>query len=208
MAALLDLLFPSNCVVCERSPLLVCPGCLPTPVPRTQRLSGLELFFALDLEGSAERLISGYKDQTKLALARYLAAYLDEALAQLGQTPQQLAFPPSSRANFSRRGYNPVAVVCSKSRLVGGLPQVKVKLKRQTIDQRSLGAKQREENLQGAFEIELGKGQVMIIDDVVTTGATAQSLAKELERAGYEVTGICAIARRNQMLLTSQIKKA
>ena len=79
MSALLDLLFPSKCVVCERPPQLVCVGCLPAPRPRSELLSGYRLSYALDLEGAAEKLITGYKDQSKLALAGYLAGYLDEA---------------------------------------------------------------------------------------------------------------------------------
>ena len=208
MSALLDFLFPSNCVVCERAPQLVCPECLPLSLPRTERLDGLDLHFALDLEGAAERLITGYKDQMKLAIARHLADYLDQAAAELPQIPKQLAFPPSSKQNFAKRGYNPVSAVCSRSRLLHGLAQVRVERTKEIEDQRSLGAKERAGNLEGAFRIKHGKGQVLIVDDVVTTGATARALAQELEQAGYEVYGICAIARRNQTWLTSKIKKA
>ena len=38
---------------------------------------------------------------------------------------------------------------------------------------------------------------VLIVDDVVTTGATVLALAAAIELAGYQVAGICAIARRN-----------
>jgi len=61
MSALLDLLFPSKCVVCERPPQPVCVGCLPAPRPRSELLSGYRLSYALDLEGAAEKLISGYR---------------------------------------------------------------------------------------------------------------------------------------------------
>ncbi len=89
MSALLDLLFPSKCVVCERPPQPVCVGCLPAPRPQCELLSGYRLSHALDLEGAAEKLITGYKDQSKLALARYLAGYLNEALELLPVRPAQ-----------------------------------------------------------------------------------------------------------------------
>ena len=40
MSALLDLVFPSKCVVCERPPQLVCSGCLPAPRPHSELLTG------------------------------------------------------------------------------------------------------------------------------------------------------------------------
>lgn len=208
MSALLDLLFPSTCVVCDRAPQLICPECLPLWLPRTEKLEGLDLYFALDLEGAAERLITGYKDQMKLALAGHLARYLDQAVAMLPQIPEQIAYPPSSKRNFARRGFNPVSVICSRSALLGSVPRVQVGLERQTEEQRHLAAKERHANLEGAFRVQQGKGQVLIVDDVVTTGATVGSLARQLRRAGYEVYGICAIARRNQTWLTSPLKKA
>ena len=80
MSALSDLVFPSKCVVCERPPQLVCSGCLPTPWPQSELLTGYRLSYALDFEDAAEKLITGYKDQSKLALASDLADYLDLAL--------------------------------------------------------------------------------------------------------------------------------
>ena len=208
MSALLDLLFPSKCVVCERPPQPVCVGCLPAPRPRSELLSGHRLSYALDLEGAAEKLISGYKDQSKLALARYLAGYLNEALELLPVRPTKILVPPSSRKNFARRGYNPVELICSKSPKLRSLKRVSARSIKFTLDQRGLSAKDRRENLEGAFEVESGSGPVLIVDDVVTTGATALSLASASAAAGFEVAGICVVARRNSPGQTRESKKA
>ncbi len=166
-------------------------------MPQREELSGYSLNYALDLEGAAESLITGYKDQMKLALTRTLARNLDAAAGQLGEIPEILVFPPSSRANFARRGFNPVELVCKKSLILQKVEVMPVKRKKQTLDQRSLAAAQRRENLLGAFEIQPGRGDALIVDDVVTTGATVLALASALEQAGYRASGICAIARRN-----------
>ena len=158
MSALLDLLFPSKCVVCERPPQLVCVGCLPAPRPQSELLSGYRLSYALDLVGAAEKLITGYKDQSKLALARHLAGYLDEALEFLPVRPAKILVPPSSRNNFARRGYNPVELICSKSPKLHSLKRVTARSIKFTLDQRGLSAKDRRENLDGAFEVESGSG--------------------------------------------------
>ena len=208
MSALLDLLFPSKCVVCERPPQLVCAGCLPIPTPNSELLSGHRLSYALDLEDAAGKLITGYKDQSKLALASYLAGFLDEALELLPGRPTQILVPPSSRQNFARRGYNPVELICSRSPKLRSLGRVRVRSIKSTLDQRGLGARERRENLEGAFEVESGTGPLLIVDDVVTTGATSLSLASAALTAGFEVAGICVVARRISSGQTRECKKA
>ncbi len=208
MSALLDLVFPSKCVVCERPPQLVCSGCLPAPRPRSELLTGYRLSYALDLEDAAEKLITGYKDQSKLALASDLADYLDLALEQLPGKPTNFLVPPSSSKNFARRGYNPVELICSKSVQLRPLKRVRARSVKFTLDQRGLSAKDRRENLEGAFEVESGSGSLLIVDDVVTTGATALSLASASAAAGFEVAGICVVARRISPSQTREVKKA
>ena len=197
MSALLDFLFPATCVVCGKPPSLVCEACLPSQTPKLERLEGYSLSYALELEGAAESLITGYKDQMKLALARTLTNYLDAAAGQLEEIPGLLVFPPSSRVNFARRGFNPVELLCKKSLVLQKTEFLPVKRRKQTLDQRSLTAAARRENLSGAYEIQPGKGDALIVDDVVTTGATVLALACALEQAGFRVSGICAIARRS-----------
>ena len=208
MSALLDLVFPSKCVVCERPPQLVCSGCLPVPRPQSELLTGYRLSYALDLEDAAEKLITGYKDQSKLALASDLADYLDLALEQLPGKPTNFLVPPSSQKNFARRGYNPVELICSKSVQLRPLKRVRARSVKFTLDQRGLSAKDRRENLEGAFEVESGSGSLLIVDDVVTTGATALSLASASAAAGFEVAGICVVARRISPSQTREVKKA
>ena len=208
MSALLDLVFPSKCVVCERPPQLVCSGCLPAPRHHSELLTGYPLSCALDLEGAAERLITGYKDHSKLALASDLAGILDLAIRQHPGEPAKFLFPPSSQKNFARRGYNPVELICSNSVQLRPLKRVRARSIKFTLDQRGLSAKGRKENLEGAFEVEPGCGSLLIVDDVVTTGATALSLANASAAAGFEVAGICVVARRISPGQTRESKKA
>ena len=174
MSALLDLVFPSKCVVCERPPQLVCSGCLPTPRPHSELLTG----------------------------------YLDLAIRQHPGEPAKFLFPPSSQKNFARRGCNPFELICSKSVQLRPLKRVRARSIKLTLDQRGLSAKDRRENLEGAFEVESGYGSLLIVDDVVTTGATALSLASASAAAGYEVAGICVVARRISPSQTREVKKA
>lgn len=208
MSALLDFLFPAKCVVCDRAPQLICAGCLPVAMPSYELLDGHPAHYVIALEGPSEKLISGFKDHMKLALSGHLARYLDIALKALRADANFFVFPPSTRGNYARRGYNPVETICEKSLLLKPLVKLRVRTLKQTRDQRQLSAAARRENLDGAYEIDPGQGRVLIIDDVLTTGATVLALAKALQDAGFEVAGICAIARRNPKCQTRPMKKA
>jgi predicted amidophosphoribosyltransferase len=47
-----------------------------------------------------------------------------------------------------------------------------------------------------AFTAPLGRGRVLLVDDVMTTGATIREMARCLRSAGYEVSVGCVLARR------------
>jgi len=63
--------------------------------------------------------------------------------------------------------------------------------------QSGLSAKQRKQNLKGAFSVEKTQAykHVAIFDDVVTTGTTVNELAKQLRQSGVETIEVWAIAR-------------
>ncbi|MGH9578728.1 MAG: ComF family protein, partial [Terriglobales bacterium] len=100
------------------------------------------------------------------------------------------------------RGFNPaleIARVVGRKLgvaiLRGGASRV-----RDTGSQSGLKRAARQRNLRGAFAIDrdLRGRRVAIVDDVLTTGATAQSLARALEAAGAEVCGVWVVARTPQ----------
>ena len=68
---------------------------------------------------------------------------------------------------------------------------------RSTVAQTGLNAKQRQKNIKGAFNVvrPLNYQHVLIIDDVMTTGATVNELAKVLKKNKVERVGVLSIAR-------------
>ncbi|NVJ97271.1 MAG: ComF family protein [Alphaproteobacteria bacterium] len=72
---------------------------------------------------------------------------------------------------------------------------------RPTPSQGKLGRKDRDKNVRGAFQVRLqqktpiaGK-RILLIDDVLTTGATASACARELKKAGASEVGVLVFAR-------------
>jgi predicted amidophosphoribosyltransferase len=51
-------------------------------------------------------------------------------------------------------------------------------------------------NTSRAFQAKPGRGRVLLVDDVATTGATLLEMRRALEAAGYQVVASCVLARR------------
>jgi predicted amidophosphoribosyltransferase len=76
-----------------------------------------------------------------------------------------------------------------------------VRRKKATAPQAGLTSAQRRKNVEGAFEIKRASAKgmrVLLIDDVLTTGATASACARALKRAGASQVTFLALARRDR----------
>jgi ComF family protein len=101
----------------------------------------------------------------------------------------------------ARRGFNQATELCKRIRRDNGLPIVaKVTRIRATKTQSGLSAEERRKNLRGAFEISgpLRFRHLLIVDDVMTTGATCGQLSKVLLAAGAEKVSVLTIARARE----------
>jgi ComF family protein len=110
---------------------------------------------------------------------------------------------PLHPIKLQQRGFNQADLLarsfCRLTRLplhIDGLRRVQA-----TQPQHSLGRSARQQNLAQAFDVNpkqvsaLRKTTVWLLDDIFTTGATAQSAAHTLRRHGIAVAGICTVAR-------------
>ncbi len=97
---------------------------------------------------------------------------------------------PSSYEKVTERGYNSILHLCkkfAKERPNLTLETSCLVLRRSVLDQVGLSAIQRQANVDGAFEARKNlSGAVMLVDDVITTGATLNSAARVLRLAGAQ----------------------
>jgi len=113
-----------------------------------------------------------------------------------------LAVPvPLHWTRLLQRRYNQAALLAHAIHAAGGPPVAADWLvrRRRTRSQGHLGATARESNVRGAVALRrdrrvAGK-RVVIVDDVMTTGATANECARVLKRAGAEFVGVLTLAR-------------
>lgn len=194
----LALLLPESCAGCGQGDVALCAPCASAlvPAPEDRELpGGVRVVSALAFTGVPARVIRALKEEGRTGLARGLAPALRECVRTLAQEaiePVVVVPVPTSRAAFRRRGYRVVELV---ARRAGLSPRRVLRPTRQTADQRGLGADGRRANVEGAFRAgRLNGASVVVIDDVVTTGATLQEAVRALEAAGARVIGAATIA--------------
>ncbi|AQZ66581.1 Competence protein F homolog, phosphoribosyltransferase domain; protein YhgH required for utilization of DNA as sole source of carbon and energy [[Actinomadura] parvosata subsp. kistnae] len=210
--AVLDLLLPSACAGCGAAGASCCPRCFGAltaapaergPVPRPPGLPAC--WAAAPYEGAVRRMIVAYKERGAVALAGVLAeAVTRTLLVALGQAGEwaggrfAVVPVPSARASVRGRGHDPVGrlavLVAGRLRALGwgaeawaGLGQV-----RRVADQAGLSRSERAVNLGGSLQVlPLAKGPpaplALLLDDIVTTGATLSEAARALRAAGIAV---------------------
>lgn len=143
--------------------------------------------------------------------ARRMGAMLAAAIARLAaQAPaQMLVVPvPLHRAKQADRGFNQARLlaVYALAALRRSHPQWKLTLApttlmrlRATGTQAGLSPRQRRKNVQGAFQVAdpaaVRGAHVLLIDDILTTGATARAASKVLRRAGAASVWVATLAR-------------
>ncbi|MEM8503416.1 MAG: ComF family protein [Cyanobacteria bacterium P01_D01_bin.1] len=114
---------------------------------------------------------------------------------------------PLHRHRQAQRGYNQAEVIARSFCQISGLPLLADGLSRveDTLPQYQLGLKARQENLKGAFRVgrslqQIGKRlgsmpEVLLVDDIYTSGTTARSAVDVLRRSRVPVVGMVAVAR-------------
>ena len=150
-------------------------------------------------EGTLRSLIHLYKYSGMKPLARPLARYLDRAIAVDERFDAITAVPLHWRKKW-QRGFNQSELLARQIASNRNLPLIDVlRRKRPTEVQASLAVAGRRRNVAGAFTLRPGVNvsgkRILLIDDVMTTGATAGSCAAVLKRAGAKSVSLAALAR-------------
>lgn len=144
-----------------------------------------------------ERAIHAFKFQGHSRLARVFGQQLATSLLELDWQYDLLCAVPLHRWRYMQRGYNQSALIAKHCAALVGRPyQQLLSRQRATRQQALLNQQQRLHNISAAFSAQACSGQrILLIDDVMTTGATMTECALTLLEAGAAQVYIAAVAR-------------
>ncbi|MBV8881932.1 MAG: ComF family protein [Planctomycetaceae bacterium] len=219
-AALLDLIYPRECSVCgarirEDGRLAFCVGCdaglewiaapacgrcgAERPRDACAECEGREFRFAgATALGKYGGRLRDFVLALKFRGARSLADEFGRRLAAaLPRKFDRIVPVPMSRWKLLFRGYNAAGLLAERLSRYSGIPVSGTLLRKikRTKPQAELEREERLRNPQGAYRSSPVRGSVLLVDDVLTTGATANACTEALLAAGASEVHVGVIAR-------------
>jgi len=208
---LLDLLFPPRCAACRSRGALFCARCcarcrfVPAAANTEQhrRLNSPVLAStagAYIFEGALREALHAFKYHRRARLATPLGGLLAGYLAQHPCAVDALVPVPLHPSRIQQRGFNQsllLAQALAKHLHIPVLTTEVVRV-RHTQQQADLSRAQRRENVRNAFAWQgrqTAPRRILIVDDVLTTGATVEAVAQVLWNAGSREIHALALAR-------------
>ena len=205
---LLSLLFPARCLLCdtiipaEESVCRDCTAKIPEkPFSRKFALpgggaEGFQVFSPLSYEGGYKKTIYRFKFRGQKGLAKPMGRLMAELADHMEIPFDAVTWAPMTDKKRRERGYDQSELLARAAAKELNLPCLPLLKKvRENKTQHELSARQRWLNVKNAYRAEkAAEGKtLLLIDDIVTTGATVSECAKTLYAAGAKaVVGLCA----------------
>lgn len=205
------LLYPWKCVFCESvlKDTDICREC-EEKLPYTVGDSAMQKFPFID------KCVSPlyYKDKVRASVHRYkfggCSAYSRRYAALMSDCVENnldcrsidvISWIPLSKKRLRQRGYDQARLLAEEIAAKTGLPcrQLLQKVKNNSAQSLTRDAKQRHENVAGVYALDDGADvsglRILLVDDVVTTGATMSEAARILHKAGAKSVFGVTLAR-------------
>jgi ComF family protein len=222
---LLELVYPTYCAGCGRHGDVFCPACaqslvridsgLSCPVCgrpvgtasvcgecMTRRKPFEQGHFGFSYEGPLREAMHAFKFRGRKDVGRMLVRMLQDEIVPLGALFDVIVPMPVTEKRLRERGFNQSYIIGQEMAAMTGKPLVYTALKkvRETRDQYTLSKDERRRNIRGAFAVarkerDIIKKNVLLVDDLYTTGNTAAEAALTLRRAKAGSVLLFALAR-------------
>ncbi|GFE70133.1 ComF family protein [Chroococcus sp. FPU101] len=212
LKSFLSLFLQQNCPLCERiTEQKICQDCLKQI--HSQQFKNTAQFWSDELplfvwgnyEGKLKQAIAALKYERHAELGEMMGQWIAQAWLKSLARKQLILIPiPIHAQKLKERGFNQAELIAKGFSQVTGYPiqpQALIRSK-ETKAMYSLKPKEREENLKNAFKIgklNQSKTNVLLIDDIYTTGTTAKEAVKCLRSHHIPVIGIATLATTKQI---------
>jgi ComF family protein len=216
--AALDLAFPAACSGCGREGPPLCTTCRPaldarlalpggTPIGLPAELPAplLQLEWCAPFAGPVRAALHDLKYAGERRLAEPLGEAVAARWARVGTGARLVVPVPVHSERERQRGYDQAALIAAVAARRLGLPVARaLERGRATVAQFELGRDERAANVAGAFRLRAADRDarqavagrwILLVDDVVTTGATLAACAVALEHAGALAVSAITVAR-------------
>ena len=190
-----QLIFPSRCFGCRVLGPSICSACRSDWHPHyyKSKFDALTVHSALVYTPTASKIILAAKESNLKGADELIIEAIIHALNKAipDTTLFRLVPIPSSKASQRRRGRSFVVDLVSQISQRTGIPMVDcLQLSRKVLDQSGLHRDERATNLAGAFTLRSRvRGELILVDDVVTTGATLREAARAVNSQGFQAVG-------------------
>lgn len=206
---LLDLLYPPKCVLCHKilpnSRQQLCDACgrfvLTQRVQTRQGHHFARCVAPLAYDEPVRSSIHRFKFAGRKFYAKTFGLWMAAAIGQEYEDFDLITWVPISRKRLRRRGYDQSRLLAEETAKNLGrevVPCLK-KIRNNPPQSRSTKREQRRKNVAGAYEVtgDVKGLRILLVDDVITTGATLEECSRMLRRAGAKEVLCAAIAARN-----------
>lgn len=221
---LLDIFYPLHCGGCRTAGSILCENCIDTfrsvdedkTCPVCGRLIGKSLlcgqcmeekrtfrrgYFGFYFEGRLRDTIHAFKFSGRRDVGRHLMGLVEGRLRAFADTFDCIVPLPVTKKRLLERGFNQSFIIGEEIAKITGKeihPSVLVKT-RKTQDQYTLSKDERKKNVRGVFTVKSSsaiKGKrVLLVDDLFTTGYTAQEASRTLLKSSAREVIFFALAR-------------
>jgi ComF family protein len=202
ISGFLDALAPPSCAACDApSGHTFCDACgAISAATVTAELDGVPLLVVGEYAPPLSTAITRFKYSGRAELSRCLARLLVPAIERLGLPRGTVLVPvPLHARRLATRGYNQAALLAQDLAHGSRLACDPRLLRRVRETERQVGKSRAERltNASGAFELRRGSrsADLVLVDDVVTTGSTVRACAQALAEGGANLLGVVALAR-------------
>lgn len=201
---LLNTVAPNQCLVCDQEGSLLCEWCLPDvfeAVPsrcafcirktdhsavcaKCVRQTPLrQVWVSTIYKDVAKKLVQHMKFHPDRSACLTIARWLDETMPYFSDVT--ISFVPSARTRVRQRGFDHAALIAQEFAALRQLPCEKLLERQGSLRQVGSEKKQRIQQVLGAYRaVGTPPASVILIDDIMTTGATLSEAARTLKKAG------------------------